>query len=729
MNTRPTSRATGAAPDPAVRRVRYATMTGVLVTAVTVSCIVLAVLASRLDARFDVTATREHALAPRTQRIIESLESDHDIVVCAQVAALDRRARQRVSDVLDEVDRASERVSVRWIDTGAPAGAQAFARFMERLADLRADEITQQRETLSEAANRLQQARQNLPDLEGAADALIDRLEPTDSSAEPLRRIASIARTADQQVSTAMDVLGQAASNTVAGVELPDVRPAQRRAAPVLAQIAANIEEALGSVSAGDAPVPGTGRVISLSEQVRDLLAGAADRIDRLEPLMPLLIAETLATQDAVIVVSEDSATAIDFASMFPDASTPASARLTFAGEELIATALATLSAEVAPAVVFVHAERVRLFDEQGSPTALARQAFGTLLDRFALRRIGVTEWAVAMDEGGPEPIISTAAGTARRPIAWVIFPAPNRIPGGGDSRTEADRQERIQRLAQAVRSLIGRGENLLLTVNPSDAPAIGEPDPVVRPLDEAFGIEIDSGRPLVRRITSQRGPLIDTSFVFDRAEADHEIGRAIRGLRVVLPWPSPVQTDTRDGVESWPLLQVEPSPDVWGESQWLALRLASLSRPMQPLALADPPVPNEGRDNTTGPWTVALAARRLRPPGSPAPRSELQAEAPQRLVLVASPSWFNDAFLKASEQVAGRRVWRFPGNGELLESSIYWLTVQDELIAPGPTSADIPRIAALDPGRISLIRWVLIAGLPVGVLLLGVAIRLLRRS
>jgi len=99
-----------------------------------------------------------------------------------------------------------------------------------------------------------------------------------------------------------------------------------------------------------------------------------------------------------------------------------------------------------------------------------------------------------------------------------------------------------------------------------------------------------------------------------------------------------------------------------------------------------------------------------------------------QRAVVVASQIWFADLFTQQQTQVEGRNIWVNPGNMELLESSLYWLAGLDEFIAPSPHTLDIPRIKPLTSTQLSLIRWTLIVILPMLTLLIGIALRFLKR-
>ncbi len=157
------------------------------------------------------------------------------------------------------------------------------------------------------------------------------------------------------------------------------------------------------------------------------------------------------------------------------------------------------------------------------------------------------------------------------------------------------------------------------------------------------------------------------------------------------------------------PLIRIRNAKDVWGESEWVAF--AKLD-PADRARLIDPPSKDSPQDDATGDWTIAAAVERTLA-GSPKP---------QRAVVVGFgalvPGW--GATQIELGVVNGRPVYRAPGNLELFESSVYWLAGQDELIARSATAESVPLIPTLGEGQVTLIRWMLIGGLPVIVLLIG---------
>jgi len=716
---------TSAGQSTGARRVRYGLSTAVLLAATTAACLLAGVLAARFHWRWDVTASSQHTLSPRTLRVLKTVEGPHTIIVSANRSLVGRADATRVNDLLVEFSKADPDIQVAWIDTGSASGQDAFARLLAELAATHPDDIAAERRVLSDAAS-------TVPAIQDGLGALADRLgevgRAIPEQQEPLERQAGLLRALATRLQVAMDALVEAASARVAGVELPAIDRAQREAVPVIdeasraAGAVAEFARRLGATKPGEIG-DSLAALATGADRIRDAAARSADAVAQLKPSDPLIVARTLEAGDAVLVTGSRGTVAIDFESLFPrnPAGDSGAGADLFAGEQLVSTALGALNNPNSPIVVFVHAENTTLLEPSGAPTPLARQAFGAMLDRLRLMRFDIAEWPVARESVRPD--LSALDPRANRPVVYIVFGAPSRA--ALDPRQPAlltDHTERVDRLGKAVRTLLDSGANILMSVEPSDRPAIGDTDPCVAPLG-ALGLSIDTARPLVRRESSPTGPLIFTTMITRDTDDQSPIGRAIGGLAVALSWVSPVTTTPTPGVTHSPILRVPGAQGIWGESQWFLLRAAearSRQNPLDPLALADPPAPDPTRDAVAAPdagWLAALGVE----------RSHDAAVAPQRIVVVSSAAWFDDLRAGAAQSVGGRRARLFPGNTELFDSSVFWLAGLDDLIAPGPQVRDVPRIGPIGPGAITAIRWVLIAGLPLGVLLLGALLRLVR--
>ncbi|MFG0273971.1 MAG: hypothetical protein ACF8QF_02825 [Phycisphaerales bacterium] len=698
-------------------RLRFGLQSALVVLLATLVCVLGTWLATRAPVRFDMTATRAQSLSERTRRIVAELDASREIVVVADTGAIAPGVWQRATDVLDTFDRASDLLRVTVIDVTDAGALDDYALLLDRLATMYGPELERHVNTVraaAEAGAPLAAGAESLGEaLQRAAQALPEDLP----QAEQLDGQAAVARLRAGELRRAGQSAGQALNRAIAGTAVPQVDIAKAELAAPLGAFAeeqALLVDALDQFAGALAQreQPGAAEVRAAADSARRLRDDAArlsDELERLGTLRLLSIVRAIEAQNAVIVISERDARAVRFDSLFPAQATidefgGSTADIRFVGEDLIATALASLAAESQPALVLAHSLPTRLLDESGLPRAneAGLQVVG-LVNRLALRGIDVVEWPVALSEAAPPAVARLGAGD--RPVVWCVI---------GVVAVTADAAARGTTLFQLVEELLDEGEDVLICASPSTLPGVGEPDPLVRPLAEAFGITVDTGRPLLERASSPSGPIITPSVTLRTSGADHAIGRAVSGLATELPWPTPMAITETPGVGAWPVLIRPDSDDAWGESRWLDFWSIPQERRNR---LSDPPTPDDERDNTGGPWVLAAAAERSNPVEGP----------PQRVVVVGASGWFFDAFTQRGRIVDGRTVQVSPGNSELMELAVYWLSGRDEWIGASARSAEAPRIRPMSAAQVTALRWALIAGLPGLVLVIGAALRIAR--
>lgn len=652
-----------------------------------------------LRARVDLTALREHALSERTVRILSRLDSPCRAIVVAGPtgAAADASARRALRDVLAELERSSPNLTLVWADAATAGGRRALEQSMADLANERRAAIEEQRAILSGAIESAEAIASSL----ATVNSLLLRARDASASAEErerFERFAALARVRAGEISQAAQA-GASAAVSLGGQTIADVAEAQRALGEPLSSLGAELGDlvtALGQAASADAQ-----EAARLVGAARDRALAAGDALARLDPVDLIAAARMLETTSAVLLATGDGLVGVPFDNLFVPGEPDAPPR--FAGEELLATGLAALTSAASPIAILTHSLATPLFDDQGQPTGPDAQDLVALRARLASLRIEAVEWAIGAQED--RPTLETIDPTGERPRVWIIIPSAAAAPGGS---------ERAAALGAALESLLTGGESALVTVEPSPMPAYGAPDPTIAPL-EPWGIRVDSGRPLLRRESRADGQTVVGAARLVGGETESPIGRAVRGLGVLLPWPTPITLgEAPEGVRRDVVLEQEPTANVWGESQWLAYR--SLP-PAQQRRLENQPAPDPSRDSVTGPWILAISAERQRP----------TSEEAQRIVVVGSHGWFFDPIAEEAAVLDGRRVLRQPGNGELLEASVLWLAGQDDLIAPGPRARQTPRIRPIEPGALLALRWALIAGLPIGALSLGALWRLLR--
>jgi hypothetical protein len=707
-------------PSAAGRRARFGAMTLMLLAAATVSLAVVNALATRYAARFDVTATREHRLSPRSAALVPRLEGEHEIVVAAPVhdrRVVDPRALDPLRDVLDQFEHAGGRIRTTLIDTGSAAGLQQYNDLLKRLADRDADKIHAQTQAVAAALDQAQQ-------ISAAMDLLAPRLQAVrDAIPQDTAAGATNASYFDQRAAE-LTATAQSLRDALAKSRETLAAPSGPLPVPDLDAAAAPIRNLLTQIDAGLHDIAENSRLLAAAPEtapkakdaaksaaeaaapLRDRAALIHDGLERLARIDLLRIARTLQATTAALVIAPSGVTAIDISRLLPSTaaidatggSSGARADLGRNAEELIATALASVSQPIHPIVVFVHGQAIR--------GILQSPNFAGLLDRLALRGIDAAEWAPCLDADPPP--LTQADPTGKRPVVYLFLSTDTSqsSPGRGQSGPE-----RAAKLGKAVSTLIDAGKPVLLSLNPSTLPTVGEADPIAAPL-ALLGLWADTGRPLLKERFTPEGRHVDVAQSLVAEDIDHPIARAVRGLPMFLEWPIAIRPGAGPnkpaevrGATNTPLYVIN-DPATWGESQWLSYwQVRAQDRDLA----QNKPSKDSKLDDPTGPWPVAVAATRPAPQGGT-----------QRLVAVGSNTWYSDRIAQNRALIDGRPVLTNPGNSELFEACVYWLAGQDDMIATSPTARAVPLIAPLGGGTLLALRWAAILGLPGLVLLTG---------
>lgn len=713
------------------RRARVALASGVLLLALTASCVMAAVLAARWSARFDVTATREHELSPRTRAVLDGLSVPLRLVVAADLAALDPDGWRRTLDVLTKFHGASDRFTVTTINTGSPEG---LAQYDALLADLVAEHrpaLDRHVAVITRAADHAAGAQTALSETSAALLTIRDDLAAatlSDQARDTLRRYfegeaAKCRAFADDLTKAASDTRARLAQPP-ADFPVPPADSIARSLAQPLNQLASGLGVLGSSLDrfVRTEGVPPAARehaetLLRALSPLRDRLARSGSELDSLPPLPIITVARTIQRSRAVLLVApppaesdpnpnRPSLSAIDPDAFLPPptlrGSTVRAPDSRARAEELLTAGIASFSTQPRPLAVFVHGGPTRFGSTLGPWARVAA--------RLGLRGIECLEWAAALDD---QPPPAAVAARSSRPVVFIVF--------GMDVRRPED-AARLARVASAFRQLVQTGRNVLLCPAPSNLPASGERDPLVEPLSD-LGLACDTGRLLMdeRRAMGPTGAqrIILSGVELLEPGSAHPIAAALTGLRTTLPlavMPLTIATDPPQGVTVAPVLTLPARPSLWAESEWLTF---NQTPPEQRAALPTLPAPDSPRDLRldSGSWLLAAAAER----SSPA------FPARQRAVVVGCLPWSFDVFADAQVAAEGRAGLDAPGNIELLQASVAWLAGREDLIARGAEAQALPTIPALSDSQRSLLRWALIGGLPLAVLLLGAAWRLAR--
>ncbi len=701
------------------RKIRIGAMSALLIGAATVSLAVVAVLADRFAVRIDVTATRQQALSPRTLALLRGIDKPYEIVVAADSRAVDRRSLERIGDVLDQFRIECPTLKYTAINTATAGGVEEYQRLLARLAERESGALAARRGAIESGVATARELADALEALSPRLDAVREAITPEAPGADRNRQFFEH-RAAEARLSarTLRDVAGRAQQ------ALDDGRNSGPLPAPGSEESVGALLEALTGLETGLRAFAENARDFAAAEAqpalARDLAAPiarelaahrdrvgvATDALNRLGVLDVTKVARVLERTDAAIVIGPAGGglTAIPFDWLAPARGSAeggaVQADLRRKNEELFGAALDSLANPVNPIAVVVHSLPARFFERSGS--------FASLIERLSLRGVDVVEWAAAIEETAPS--LSRLNPKGDRPVVYVSLTSDTTV-GGGSGRTGA---ERADKLGAVLARLAEDGKPLLISMSPSALPTFGSPDRTVAPL-ALFGLEADTGRPLLSDVITPRGRAIELIQSAIAQPGSHPIAAAVAGLRTGFEWA--IALRVKDDQADVTALYSLDSPSVWGESQWLALwqsQQGPEGRRSLPPTL---PANDSSGDNTERPWMVAAAATRRTGDGRTA-----------RLVAVGSNTWFADAMTRSRVQdIDGRAVAAYPGNIELFEASLYWLAGQDHRVGQSPTAHAVPVIRPLDPGTLTALRWLLAAGTPALVLLAGAAWRAAR--
>lgn len=651
--------------------------------------------------RIDATKTRAYSLSDQTRQMLASLDGSWRIVVMMVETEADRTVRRQVDEVLERFAGAAPDLSVARIDPTNPAALNEYETVLSDLRRIYGEEIAAYDTTLARARSAFNDWLR-FASVEAAAIQELTRRLPQELPARG--QIAQL-----QPFFTLMATNGEAILNDVAAAlevhetqPLPDYETARSILVASLMQSAQQLND-VARLLAALRTTPAIDRDLAVNaddarrryEAMSQKLAQAGDPLRHLPPLELSRIGEQMQQGETAIVISPHGAAIIPSAQLFPKANIRAAANgvsfdQRFRGEQVIAASMRSLLVERMPKVIFVHAGPESYLQESDSRVDL----FGvkTLLETA---RLEVGEWIIGK---GPRP-----SADPGQTIVWVVVPTP--LP----ARTSREPTPSETLLIGTVERLLAEGEPILLSYYPSLMHDVRQPDPWQRLL-ASWGLRADTSKVVYESILTEGG------VRRLRAEQDvaafnegHPIGRAVDGLQTRFGFPIPIVEVEGDsvGAEHTVLTTINPSTARWLEPAW--------ARPNE----VKPPEAGDER-HFSKPVPLVVASERANPQDG---------TASQRLVVVGSGDWLQSRLADLAANIGGSRMALVsPGNIELLQSSVHWLAGLDELIAQSPTGQQVARLEGIT--QADRLRWgiVLILALPLGCLVLGGVVFVVRR-
>ncbi len=684
----------------------YAINLGVFLLSIAVIAVVVNYFAQRDSFRWqaDATRTRAYSLSEQTQRLLNDLDGQWSIGLVMVRDRVDEPVRRQVDEVLARYVEQTGQIDIRVIDPTDPASLMDYEQLLGELRLIYRDRIDAYETALDDGMEQFESLLLFSREQSGGLEAFVEHLDRVDPELRQAfhQRAGVFGLLADQGEQVAETV--EEAREVRDDQPLPDYETARSVLAAVLEnwsaemfELARFFEQLARMRDLDDAVRQHASASVQMYDDYARRLAEAADPLKQLPTLELAHIGQALQAGDAAIVMGPDRAAVIESSQLFPGTVTSGGRDggvrydQRFRGEQVISAAIRSLQYETMPAVVFMHSHEGSLLqrDREQQTDLVAVQSM------LESNRFEVKEWVIGRSD---RPRFDDD-----RPVVWV--PLPPRTP-----TPEIDRRQR--QLLEEIGELIDDGEPMLLSFYPSLQPQYRQSDPW-RDLVQRFGFDIDTSRAVFERVRvaadetqTQRGQTIH------RFEAAHPIAAAVHGQSSFFPMPMPIQLGEGHG-----------GPDSGGPSGRYDI-LAEL-RPGSNRVLAD--------------WTAEFLDQDLMEVGEPLtePKPLIVAgerDTPggggeQRFMIVGSGNWMLSNIADAAETIGGQRAARiYPGNAELLLSSVSWLAGYDELIAPSPTSQEVARLDGMTDRTRQWWTVITLVIMPVGALLLGSAVWLIRR-
>lgn len=689
----------------------------VLALALTACCVLAVLITTRKHAVFDVTATRQHALSPRSQQLLSRLDRDLTLVIAADFQNIDRATRQRTFDVLGQFESASKRLKVQLIDTSDTAGQGKYEQVLRDLAARDKKTIDTASESVASAASRAESLATSIDSIQATLLKIKDQqataggklnTQYLQTQAAVLRVVLQDLRVASRNAAARLTASDPLVPVPAIDKALSDLKKPIAEASRAVTELADAFDSLAKDPRSSESEKAAAGILLPDLRASRDAAGRLASDISAIDLPRVLRIARALQLRSAALLIDDDAkpgsgvgVTAIDTGNLLAAGGQGLDMRART--EDLISGAIATMSSGVHPVVCVVH----------GAPTRLASvdwPLFQRFSEQLAVRGIEIVEWPVAIEHNIPK---SVAADTASRPVVFVTLTAQ-----GGSRESAQGIAAGIAAYAKALNDLVASRRNVLLSVNLSQVPASGSPDPLTECL-KPLGIEVDSGKPILQegKIETRR-VAVPLQEVLD-PHAAHAISGAITGLPMLFKWPVAITASgTVPGVRVEPIITLPADGTRWSESEWQEFYKVTNQQRGDYTRFSNPPAKDSPRDGVAqgSDWVIA-AAIEATPQGQPR----------QRLVVVGSNGWYLDDLTNLKKEIDGRSVSIYPGNLQLLESSVHWLAGQDDQIMRGAAAASNATIPALSPVQQAWLRWLLIAIMPALALAAGIVYRLLR--
>jgi ABC-2 type transport system permease protein len=630
----------------------------------------------------DATKSRVYSLSPRTESMLGSLGGEWRISVLLHERGADPAILRQIDEVLQQFAAAAPSLRVQRLD---PTDQRDLIDWEGVLTDLRAldaEEATAWREAIDQGMDAFESFIVFAQTVAGPLRSVSTNGDDLSAAVAALAVVAAQGHRIVESVEQSME--------TGPAQPLPDWLGAKAVLQQVLTQWAMELGGMEHALRSREGLMPAMCSVASFAARA-ETLAEAADHLSMLSPLPSASLGRQLLEGEAAVVVGPGGARVIAASQLIPSAfSSAGEGRVAFdqrfRGEQIIASAIRSIDVATRPRVVFVHDGASSVL-QSGSPDVDVSGAASML----RASGMEVQQWQPHLSPVRP-------AWTAG-PTAWVILP-PARRGGVELSSDEAA-------LLRAAADLAASGEGLMLNLFPSQASALGQPDPWSM-LSKRLGVDARTSEVLLRDVSStDRSLPPEATIEVAELPASHPVAAAVHGQPLALPLALSVSPLEQDG-GMMVLGEAEAGPALWMEEDWRSLVSAD------PRLRRRPPVFDSSRAVAS---PVPLIVGGTSPHGG-------------RLIVVGSGNWIRTAVADAAASVGGDRIALLhPGNHELIVSGTAWLAGLDDRIARGALSQEVARLRSIGPADRRLWGWIMLGGLPGAAVLMALVTWARRRT
>ncbi len=684
------------------RRIKY----GLNVTIAAVAALALVVLINvvgyfrLVQFRADLTATRQYSLSPQTREVLKQLDGDFRII--SLLSRNDVNIEQ-VRDLVAEYQRHSTHITAENID---PVTQNArLERFYDDLQQRYASSLSPRKAAVEGGRQALGKLRE---DIGQQTDILREMVEKKLIEDEQLNQFVQSVFQALARFDSQYDEIDQQITKTLAS-PMPDYAAVLDTIRALLTQYDSKIYaialERFKKVVA-DENVSGDARNALLA--LRDRFEATQKHLADAAAALPAGAGEAegydqlrnqISSEESVVVLGPNQVRVIKFSEMFrmPDENQMRALEpgqrpeLRFLGEEKLTGALVAMSLKEPPLVVFVQGGRQPVLGYQGQYEQVAA--------RLRNLNFEVKDWSPAGKQnpmtGQPMPGGPPPEPKPGQKAIWIITPIepmnPMMMMGGQQPAGAAQ-------IIEAIGPRLDDGDGVMVIPGLNPMGKFGGADPLAEML-ASWGITLENDRVILREQPGRnRQPEVGSMHQFQDWSRDFAVTAALSGLPAVFAQAMPIKLG--DGAAQ--KVQLHALVNITGERLWAEDNLQNQS-------------PKYNKDNAAPSFTLAAAAEKDH----------------GRLMVVSDGIWATDQVVSYGLLGPGTAEMfgaAFPGNAELFVNSVLWLGRMDQLIAAGARTQDIRRVQDLSARQLIALRWGLLVGLPVLVLLAGAGVWLVRR-